>query len=119
DTARYHNICLPGFYEGSCHRYCGHSRGAEPIDRNAGNGIGEACEEPGHAGYISVVFTGTVGVAEDHLVDTPRVNAGIGDHCFDGQCCEIVGPNAGQGTAITADGGPQSGDEVSAVVSHG
>ena len=50
----------------------GQAARAEPVDRVAGDGVGQAGQQHGHPGDVAVVLAGLVGGAEDDLVDRPR-----------------------------------------------
>ena len=84
---------------------CVQPRGAEPIDGDARNGVGQASQQQRHARNIAVVLAGLVGAAEEHLVEPRPVGLVVaGDQRPDRDRGQIVGPHLGERAAITADG---------------
>ena len=80
-----------------------HARGAEPVDGRAGNGIGQAREQQGHAGEIAVVLARLIGRAEEHLLDRLREAGMAAQEFADRQRREIVGADARKRAAVAAD----------------
>ncbi len=83
-----------------------HARGAEPVDRRAGNGIGEAREQQRHAGEIAVVLPRLIGRAEKHLLDRLLEARMAAQEFADRERCEIVGADVGERAAVAADRSP-------------
>ena len=84
----------------------GETGGAEPIDGHACGRLGKPSEECGHPRDVAVVLAGLVGGAEPDVLDLLCGDARARDRLADHQRREIVGPDAGKRTAVTADRGP-------------
>ena len=81
-------------------------RGAQPVDRHAGDRLGQPREQRGEAGNVAVVLTGLIRASEPHVLDLARGNAGPLDCGGDRDRGEVVGANLGEGTPVPADGRP-------------
>ncbi len=53
------------------------ARRAEAVDRDPGDACRQAGEQHGHARHVAVLLARAVGVAEDDVVEAPRIEAGI------------------------------------------
>jgi hypothetical protein len=81
-------------------------RSAQPVHRNARNGIRQAREKKRHARNVAIVLAGLVGAADNHLVERRPVGLRIALHQRpDRDGGEIVRPHLRQRAAIAADGG--------------
>src|SRR5690606_3899838 len=79
---------------------------AQAVDGGGGDFHGQARQQHGHAGDVAVVFAGLVGAAVDQVVDLGPVDVRIARHqCLDRQRREVVGANAGERSAVAAEGG--------------
>ena len=77
---------------------------AEPVDGDAGHGIGDARQQQRHARHVAVVLASLVGAAEHDLVERRPVDLGIASHQRpDRDGGEIIGAHAGERAAITPD----------------
>ena len=78
--------------------------GAQPVDRDAGHGIGNARQQQRHARHVAVVLAGLVGATEHDLVERRPVDLGIAPHQRpDRDRGEIVGAHPGERAAIAPD----------------
>ena len=86
---------------------------AEPVDGRAGDRGRQAGEQGRHACHVAVVLTGTVGVAEDDLVDVlgcpvAREPGGARDEGAHDQGGEVVGTGRGEGATEAPERGADS-----------
>ena len=79
------------------------ARGAEPVDGDAADGIGQARKERSEARDVAVVLARLVGAAEPDVLDLLRGHARASDRLGNGNRREIVGPHRRQPTAVAAD----------------
>ena len=71
-------------------------RGAQPVDRHAGDRLRQPRQQRGEAGDVAVVLTGLIRAAEPHVLDLARGNAGPLDRGGDRDRGEVVGANLGE-----------------------
>jgi len=78
--------------------------GAQPIEGDAGDAIGQAREQQRHARHVAVVFARLVGAAEHDLVERRPVDVGMAlEERPDRDGGEVVGAHLGQRAAIAPD----------------
>ena len=83
------------------------ARTAQPVDGCRRHRRRQAREQAGHAGDVPVILASAVRVAEQHLVNSRRIEPRDPIHqgAHD-MCREIVGTAAGQGTGVPPERGP-------------
>ena len=78
--------------------------GAQPVDSDAGDFVGQAGQQQRHAGDIAVVLAGLIGAAENDFVEPRPVGLGVaGNQRLDRNRGEIVGADLGERAAVAAD----------------
>ena len=80
-----------------------HSRGAQPIDRRARDGIRQASEQERHAREVAIVLARLIGAAEKDLVDFIGETRMAADELADRERRQIVGAETCQRAAEAAD----------------
>ncbi len=84
---------------------CIHAGAAQTVDRRPGNLFRQSGEQGAHAGNITVVFTGLIGIAVNHIIDLLPVDRGVTLHQgADRYGAKIIRTYSGKGAAVTADG---------------
>ena len=81
----------------------GQTRGAEPVDRHAGDRFRQAGEQRGEPRDVAVVLAGLVGAAEPDVLDLAGVDAGALDGRGDRGGGQVVRTDAGEPAAVAAD----------------
>ena len=87
-----------------CRAHCIESRSAQPIDGGAAQFERQAGQQRRHTRHVSVVFTGLVGAAVQHIADGLPVDFLVAFHegtQRDG--AEVIGPHAAEGTAVATE----------------
>ena len=83
-----------------------HTRAAQTVDGCARRSRGQAGQQSRHASHVTVVVTGLIGTAIDHVVECLPVDTGIAlDQRPDRYRAEVVGADILQGAAVAADWG--------------
>src|SRR5439155_26578219 len=89
------------------------TRGAEPVEGDAGDRVREPGEERGHPRDVAVVFSGLVRGSEVNVFDVAARYARP-LHCSgDDHGGEIVGPYPGEHASVAADRRPDGGEDDS------
>ena len=103
DTARDEEIAVPGDdgMAGADDRR--EARGAEAVDGDAADGIGQARKQRSEARHIPVVLARLVRAAEPDVLDLLRGHAGAGYRLGDGDRRKIVWSHRREPTAVAPD----------------
>ena len=84
---------------------------AEPVHRDAGDLLGKAGEERGHARDVAVVLPRLVRGAEVDVLDLVHGNSRARDRLLDHERREIVGPLAGEHASVAPDRRANRGED--------
>ena len=84
----------------------GEARGAEPVDGDAADRVGQAREQRREARHVAVVLAGLVRAAEPDVLDLGGVDAGALDGGGDRERGEVVRAHGGEPAAVAADRRP-------------
>src|SRR5919204_320904 len=89
----------------------GQPGGAEPVDGDAGNMLGQAREEDGHACDVAVVLAGLVRAAEVDILDLVRGDPRALDRLPHDERRQVVGAHARESAAVPADRRANAGED--------
>ena len=84
---------------------------AQPVQRDAGDRVGEAREQRAHPRDVAVVLTRLVRAAEVDVVDRPSVDSCPLDRGADRRPGEVVGPDTRERAAVPADRRAHGGED--------
>jgi hypothetical protein len=87
------------------------ARGAEPVQGDAGDGVGHPGQEQRHAGDVAVVLSGLVRAAHVDVLDVTHRDAGPLDRGRNRERGKIVGADTGEGAAVATDRRAYGGED--------
>ena len=85
------------------------ARGTEPIQRHAGNRVGQTREQRRHPGDVAVVLARLVRAAEIHVLDLRRIDAGSLYRRCNCDRRQIIRTHFGQAASVAPDRRPDRG----------